>query len=209
MKAVLWPILGLSVLAACAKLPDLEASTQSTPIDGAAAETTTVAVPPSVTPNVEDADDQVAEVTESDATAGTETSSGSAALIDEELLAIAGAETPQELFASPGKQRFLMTHLIKEFFPDRYRTMLAIANCESTGLIHWQADGSLLPQERDLSSAAGVFQVLRITHGPDIRAQDLDLNDPLQYMEWVRFMVDRNPSLSDWAACLPSDMASN
>ena len=132
--------------------------------------------------------------------------------IDEELLGIAGVNNPAELFASPSSQATLIRALIRETFPNNYPVMLAIAHCESTGLIHWYPDGQLRPHSTRASSARGVFQVLANLHGPDIRSQGLDLRDPRQYMEWVRIMVDRRPSLSDWddsRACWEARYASN
>ncbi len=206
--------LAATTLAACAELP----STAN--VDEVTAETQTAEVPPSANKaekeEVKTAETAVAPEDETvifdtgENSQSTEPTVNIASVppIDDELLTIAGVEASAELFASPQRQRVLMEHLIRETFPDRYRTMLAIANCESTGLIHWLPDGTLRPHATGASSAAGVLQVLRITHGPEMRAKGLDIENPLHYMKWVRFMVDRRPSLSDWAECLPGRLAS-
>ena len=204
MKIVPLVAFAATLLAACAELPSTEALLPTATVD----EVTTVE-----SAEVTSSADNKHEVTISDDaenSRSTELTVDKAFVqpIDDELLTIAGVETPEDLFASPQRQRILMDHLIRETFPDRYRTMLAIANCESTGLIHWLPDGTLRPHDRGESSSAGVFQVLRITHGPEMRARSLDIENPLHYMKWVRFMVDRRPSLSDWAECLPGRLAS-
>lgn len=212
MKLVLLAFMAIT-LTACSELSGIEESSTKTTLNEIAHTKDAIRIHPLATGAVDTAATTKQEVTQAeisqadnpsevdDMTATTHSS------ISDELLLIAGVETPEELFASPKQQRVLMEHLIRTTFPDRYRTMLAIANCESRGLIHWLPDGSLRPHDQGASSAAGVFQVLRTLHGPEIQAKGLDLKDPLHYMIWVKYMVDRRPSLSDWAECLPRDMA--
>ena len=132
--------------------------------------------------------------------------------IDRELLELVGAETPEELYASTEKQARLMRELIRRAFPNRHRTMLAIANCESTGLKHWTKDGRLRPNSEGASSAGGVFQILQKTHRPEMRRLGLDPNDPRQYLQFARHLVERRPSLADWNAsrgCWAPQVAGN
>ena len=132
--------------------------------------------------------------------------------IDRELLELVGAETPEELYASTEKQARLMRELIRRTFPNRHRTMLAIANCESTGLKHWTKDGRLRPNSEGASSAGGVFQILQKTHRPEMRRLGLDPHDPRQYLQFARHLVERRPSLADWNAsrgCWAPQVAGN
>ena len=137
------------------------------------------------------------------------------------LAAIVTLTTPAEadsrydhLYANRAEQSRFIKEKIEEYFPENYPTMIAIASCESTNLIHWQADGDLLPNSTGASSAAGVFQVLLQLHGPDIRRMGLDVENNIDdYMTFVRWLYDRPPSrLSDWKAsrdCWAPRIASN
>ncbi len=111
------------------------------------------------------------------------------------------------------KQRIFIRQKIREYFPDTFDTMLAIAHCESTGLIHWYPDGTLRPNEAGKSSAAGVFQVLLKRHGPDINRMGLDMHNIDDYMTFVRWLHDRTRDpFSDWNAsrrCWQARLAQN
>lgn len=79
--------------------------------------------------------------------------------------------------------------LIAEYFPEAKKTMVAIASCESTGLIHREEDGSLL-RNKEGSTARGVFQVLMRVHGPEMKRMGLDPNNDDDYMTYVRHLKD-------------------
>ncbi len=88
---------------------------------------------------------------------------------------------------------FVRKKIIEHFPKDP--TMLRIANCESTGFIHWLKDGKTLrptsirkPNGRPASSAGGVFQVLLKLHAPDIRRLGLNMQDIDDYMEFVKYL---------------------
>ncbi len=86
--------------------------------------------------------------------------------------------------------------LIQEYFPDNYRTMLAVARCES-GLEHRDENGNLLPNQSG-GSARGVFQVLMRIHRDEMRRLGLNPEDDRDYMEYVRRLYDAQ-GLAPWA----------
>jgi hypothetical protein len=71
-----------------------------------------------------------------------------------------------------------INELIVEYFPTNYRTMFAVAKCESQGL-HRNPDGTLVANPK--SSARGVFQVLMRVHKPEMLRLGLDPNDDEDY----------------------------
>lgn len=127
------------------------------------------------------------------------------------LLVRVNARTPQELYQDPQKQAQLIQFLIRQTFPQRYATMLAIAQCESSGLQHWTHTGELIPNSGGKSSAAGVMQVLLKLHGPRMRALQIDPQNPVEYMRFVRVLYDEG-GLAPWNAsrsCWAPRMAAN
>jgi len=92
----------------------------------------------------------------------------------------------------PENQSAEIQQKIHEFFPDVEvaSIMIAIATCESTGLIHWGTDGKLLPNSYGNSSAAGVFQILLYTHRKKIKEMGLDMSNIDHYMTFVRHLYD-------------------
>ena len=99
-----------------------------------------------------------------------------------------------ESLAAEGKE---VAQLIAQFFPDEYKTMVAIASCESTGLVHREPDGSLI-QNQGGGSARGVFQVLMRVHSPEMKRMGLDPNNDDDYMTYVRHLKE-NYGLSPWS----------
>lgn len=85
--------------------------------------------------------------------------------------------------------------LIAEHFPDKFKTMRAIAKCESK-LIH-RENGELL-KERGGGTARGAFQVLMRIHGPVMERLGLDPNNDDDYMTYVRYLV-KHYGLTPWA----------
>ncbi len=83
-----------------------------------------------------------------------------------------------------------IAHVIQRVFPDA-PIMLHIANCESTGLIHREPDGSLL-RNRDGSSARGVFQVLMRVHQDEFARLGLDPNNDEHYFRYARLLYEQN-----------------
>lgn len=106
----------------------------------------------------------------------------------------------EALYANPEAQAAFIKEKIKEHFPRDYPVMIAIANCESTGLIHWRADGSLLPNSEGASSAAGVFQVTLDGHSKSIARHGLDMKEVDEYMTFVKLLVRGRPNYADWNA---------
>jgi hypothetical protein len=106
------------------------------------------------------------------------------------------AETPLE----PAEQREYIAELIVEFFPENFRTMKRIAECESTGMQHREPDGSLIPN-RQGSPARGVFQIMMNIHEPEMRRLGLDPNNDRDYMEYVRRLHDQR-GVQPWRACV-------
>jgi hypothetical protein len=118
----------------------------------------------------------------------------------------------EALYANPTAQAAFIKEKIKEHFPRDYPVMIAIASCESTGLIHWTEEGSLLPQSEGKSSAAGVFQVLLNGHEDAIAKHRLDMHDVDDYLTFVKILVDGRPNYADWNAsrdCWSPRIASN
>ena len=103
----------------------------------------------------------------------------------------------QHLYGDPAAQAAFIKMKLREYFPKHYRTMLAIASCESTGLQHWNPDGSLVKNPG--SSAEGFMQVLLKLHRPEIKAMGLDMQDLDDYLKFVYWLYARPPSrFSDW-----------
>jgi len=107
-------------------------------------------------------------------------------------MALATPTIADESLATEGKS---VEKLIAEHFPDNFKTMRAIATCES-GLVH-RENGKLLPNKEG-SSARGSFQVLMSLHGPEMKKMGLDPNNDDDYMTYVRHLKE-NFGLSPWA----------
>lgn len=99
---------------------------------------------------------------------------------------------------NPTAQAELVQEKIKEHFPQKHPVMLAIANCESTGYIHWE-NGELRPNSEGKSSAAGVFQVLLNLHAEEIRRLGLDMNNIDDYMTFVKYL-QKSQGYGAWKA---------
>lgn len=110
-------------------------------------------------------------------------------------LALANPTIAGESLTAEAQRKHIST-LIAEYFPDDYATMKAIANCESTGLLHRLPDGSLLPNKEG-SSARGVFQVLMGVHAEEMQRMGLDPTNDDNYMTYVRHLYD-SQGLSPW-----------
>lgn len=107
----------------------------------------------------------------------------------------------QALYTNQTAQTAYVKQKIRQYFPRRAAVMLAIANCESTGYVHWLPDGTLRPNSAGGSSAAGVFQVTLYLHRKDIKRMGLNMNNIDDYMRFVKYLADRNGGrLSDWNA---------
>jgi hypothetical protein len=104
----------------------------------------------------------------------------------------AGADTPTATITLAGNELSpsgeYIYRVIRRYFPDA-PYMVYIANCESTGLIHWAESGELR-RNMEGGSARGVLQVLMRVHGPIMRAQNLDPNQLDDYMKYVRKLYD-------------------
>jgi len=89
-------------------------------------------------------------------------------------------------------QAVFIQETIVAYFPEAYPTMLAIAYCETRArpFVHWEPDGSLRPNLGGNSSAAGALQVLLYLHRDAIAAQELDMRDIDDYMQFVRYLYD-------------------
>tara|TARA_B100000745_G_C20144809_1_gene392554 strand:+ start:397 stop:813 length:417 start_codon:yes stop_codon:yes gene_type:complete len=108
------------------------------------------------------------------------------------------------LYNNAATQSAFLEDKIREYFPDETvaEVMIAIAACEASGnprglLIHWQADGSLLPNNQG-GQARGMFQVMSRLHAPDMQQRGLDINNIDDYMTFVRYLHDRNSGYNDW-----------
>lgn len=106
-----------------------------------------------------------------------------------------GPSKAGESLAAEGEE---VAQLIAEYFPEEYPTMIAIASCESTGLVHRLDDGKLIPNAGG-GTARGVFQVLMRIHGPEMKRLGLDPNNDDDYMEYVRYLYDEF-GLTPWDA---------
>ncbi len=115
-----------------------------------------------------------------------------ATLIAISLGLAAQSAAAKEAQATAGKS---VVDLIAEHFPGKFKTMKAIAKCES-GLVH-RVNGRLLPNNEG-SPARGAFQVMMNIHGPEMKRLGLDPNDDDDYMTYVQYLVD-NFGLSPWA----------
>lgn len=103
--------------------------------------------------------------------------------------AIAGGSVPTS------KDPEHIAELIVEYFPKNYRDMQVVANCESTGLVHRNPDGTLIANPT--STARGVFQLLMRIHGPEMKRMGLDPNNDDDYMKYVRHLYN-SQGLEPW-----------
>lgn len=115
-----------------------------------------------------------------------------ATLIAISLALAASSAAAKEAQATSGES---VVTLIAAHFPDKFKTMKAIAKCES-GLVH-RENGKLL-RNREGSSARGAFQVLMRVHAPEMKRLGLDPNNDDDYMTYVQYLVD-NFGLTPWA----------
>lgn len=119
-------------------------------------------------------------------------------------------EKYSHLHSDPKGQAVLMETKMREYFPEHAaEAMIAVAECESTGLLHWLPDGSLRPHSTHSSSARGVLQILIDLHGPDIERMGLDMNDIDDYMVFARHLYDTQGPQNAWKECvvqMPADI---
>ncbi len=104
----------------------------------------------------------------------------------------------------PQNQDQYIRILIREYIDDPL--MEKIAGCESTGnpnqIIHWNTNGSLVKNPG--SSASGWAQVLLKYHSGWIASTGLDMQDPVEYTQFVKILLDEqgysawNESRSCW-----------
>lgn len=112
-------------------------------------------------------------------------------------------EKYQDLYNNPAAQALLIQEKIKKYFPEPglAEAFTKLANCESTGLLHWMPDGSLRPQAKKLSSARGVLQILAGLHGPEMKEMGLDIKNLDDYMQFARYLYDtQGPGA--WKECV-------
>jgi len=95
---------------------------------------------------------------------------------------------------------------IREYFPeDVAEAMIAVANCESTGLIHWRSDGTLIRNKpkkgKKATSAKGVLQILFSLHRPDYTRLGLNMKDIDDYMRYGRHLYETQGPENAWKEC--------
>lgn len=114
----------------------------------------------------------------------------------------ANVSTYEHLYDDPQAQAAFIRLKIREYFPaDVAEAMIAVANCESTGLIHWLPDGSLRPHNTGASSARGVLQILFNLHKPDYQRMGLNMYDIDDYMRYARHLYDTQGPENAWEEC--------
>ncbi len=113
----------------------------------------------------------------------------------------AGAETPTATITLAGESLsaagMQMYRVITRVFPDA-PYMVYVANCESTGLFHWDDSGNLLPNTEG-SNARGVFQVMMSVHEETMRQRNLNPRRLDDYMTYVRQLYDEQ-GVRPWKA---------
>ncbi len=216
MKNVLLVAFAAITLAACAELPSAEESSPMATVDEVTA-VESAEVPPSANNEREVTISGAAENSQSTELADTAPTNDEAAerdsgvqsnSISQQLLALIGAESPEEVYQSLEKQRRLMFIMIDRTFQEDARIMREIARCESPNrsFRHWEANGELVPNDEGASSARGAFQVLVGLHAPDIERLEHvnDMHNIEDYMAFVRYLYKRAGSrnwsqrFSDW-----------
>lgn len=88
----------------------------------------------------------------------------------------------------------------KEVVEERFgknHPLVQVARCES-GYRQYNDDGSLLENPSPKSSASGIFQILRITHGPTAESMGMDITTPEGNMDYAEYLYNKN-GLSDWS----------
>lgn len=112
------------------------------------------------------------------------------------------------LYENPQEQRAFIEAKIYQYFPEPgiAQAMIAIANCESTGLVHWLPDGTLRPnipkKGEEPSSARGFLQILFNLHRPDYERLGLDVSDIDDYMRFARHLFDTQGPENAWEQCI-------
>ncbi len=113
----------------------------------------------------------------------------------------------QHLYNNPAAQAAFIKRKIREHFPpEAAEAMIKVANCESTGLIHWLPDGSLkknIPKKGEKpTSARGVLQVLFKLHKPDYERMGLNMHNIDDYMRYARHLYDTQGPKNAWEECV-------
>lgn len=93
----------------------------------------------------------------------------------------------------PAQQRAVIEELIRSHFPPQsVQQILAVAECESTGLLHVRNDGELVPNQLG-SSARGTLQILMSVHERAARQRGLDIRHNVHdYLRYARILYDEN-----------------
>ena len=118
------------------------------------------------------------------------------------------SEDYEHLYSDTEAQRIFMESKFHEYFPEPglAEAVIELADCESTGLIHWLPDGTLRPnipkKGRKQTSAGGVMQVLLSLHRKDYRRLGLDMYDIDDYMKYVRHLYDTQGPANAWDECV-------
>lgn len=120
-------------------------------------------------------------------------------LVTTSALTSAWAMPINELPRKREEQRAVVVKLIKEHFGSDADVMIAIAECESTGLVHITPDGKLLPNRLG-SGAAGVFQLMPVHYNRKhkVDGKTLDVRNNLEdYIKYVRHLYGQQ-GLQPW-----------
>ena len=92
---------------------------------------------------------------------------------------------------------------LESIVPGIVDKMIDIGDCES-GLNQLRPNRTLIVNPDPNSSAAGVFQILLITHKPDYQRENLNPAEVADNIQFARFMVERkigqgrNNVYEDW-----------
>lgn len=132
-------------------------------------------------------------------------------LVGTSAMTSASAQTPRELAAlTKGEQRALIETLIKTHFPAHAAPrMIAIADCESTGVLHVTSRGELVSNPS--RAFVGVLQVAHHVHRREIARLRLEenrdvLGDISEYIRFTRHLYDQarhtsRSGFSPWPSC--------
>lgn len=128
-------------------------------------------------------------------------------LVTTSALTSAWAMPTQNMPREPDLQRAVVEGYVRRHFKDDADIMLAVAECESTGLIHIEQKSGKLRPNRGGSGAAGVFQLMLPIHAKLAAAKGYDVRNNLEhYILYVHhlYLTDKDrpggTGLRDWHA---------
>ena len=133
-----------------------------------------------------------------------------ASLVAKSIAGSAWAMPIHTLPDDPTEQRDVIEQLIREEFPEEFSgRMIAIANCESTGVLHTKSNRVVL--NRLGTGAYGVFQIEMVVHRQELQKRNRTSQQDVfgnvrDYIKFARELFDRDrragrSGFNPWPTC--------